>query len=156
MRKYGEELLIKPTRKSVTSLLNRVREVLGKNKAATQAQVIMSLNPILRGWAMYHRHVVAAATFSRIDHLVWTKLWRWANRRHPSKAMRWIKARYFERQGLRDWVFACATQPLELAYSPMLFRLAGLVIKRHIKVRSDANPFDPAWNEYFRRRANAY
>ena len=84
-------------RKSVTSLLKRVREVLGKNKAATQAQVIMSLNPILRGWAMYHRHVMAAATFSRIDHLVWTKLWRWAKRRHPSKAMRWIKARYFER-----------------------------------------------------------
>ena len=61
--------------------------------------------------------------------------------------MRWIKARYFERQGLRDWVFACATQPLELAYRPMLFRLAGLAIKRHIKVRSDAYPFDSAWTE---------
>jgi RNA-directed DNA polymerase len=70
--------------------------------------------------------------------------------------MRWIKARYFERQGLRDWVFACATQPLELAHRPMLFRLAGLAIKRHTKVRSDANPFDPAWTEYFQRRANAY
>jgi RNA-directed DNA polymerase len=38
----------------------------------------------------------------------------------------------------------------------MLFRLAGLAIKRHTKVRSDANPFDPAWTEYFQRRANAY
>lgn len=156
VRKYGDKLLIKPARNSVTSLLNKVREVLGKNKAATQAQVIISLNPILRGWAMYHRHVVAAATFSLIDHLVWTKLWRWAKRRHPSKPMRWIKARYFEHQGLCDWVFACATQPLELAYRPMLFRLTGLAIKRHIKVRSDANPFDPAWTEYFQRRANAY
>lgn len=100
MRKYGKKLLIKPARKSVASLLDKVREVLGKNKAATQAQVIMLLNPILRGWAMYHRHVVAAATFSRIDHLVWTKLWRWAKRRHPCKPMRWIKARYFVRQGL--------------------------------------------------------
>ena len=62
VRKYGDKLLIKPARKSVVSLLDKVREVLGKNKAATQAQVIMQLNPILRGWAMYHRHVVAAAT----------------------------------------------------------------------------------------------
>ena len=156
VRKYGDKLLIKPARKSVTSLLNKVREVLGKNKAATQAQVIMLLNPILRGWAMYHRHIVAAATFSRIDHLVWVKLWRWAKRRHPRKPMRWIKARYYERQGLRDWVFACASQPPGLAFRPLLFRLAGLAIKRHTKVRSDANPFDPAWTAYFQRRAKAH
>lgn len=156
VRKYGTKLLIKPTRKSVTSLLNKVREVLRKNKAATQAQVIMALNPILRGWSAYHRHIVAAATFSRIDHLVWIKLWGWAKRRHPNKPMRWIKARYFERQGHRDWIFACSTQPLELAYRPILFRLTGMTIKRHTKIRSDANPFDPVWNDYFKRRANAY
>jgi len=156
VRKYGDKLLIKPTRKSVASLLNKVREVLGKNKAATQAQVIMSLNPILRGWAMYHRHVVAAATFSRIDHLVWNKLWVWAKRRHPCKPIRWIKARYFVRHGLRDWVFACANRPSELAFRPTLFRLAGLPIKRHTKVCSDANPFDPVWTAYFQRRANAH
>ncbi len=119
VRKYGDKLLIKPARKSVASLLNKVREVLGKNKAATQAQVIMSLNPILRGWAMYHRHVVAAATFSRVDHLVWTKLWVWAKRRHPCKPIRWIKARYFERHGLRDWVFD------SVVMNPVRSRAAG-------------------------------
>lgn len=155
VRKYGNKLLIKPARKSVASLLDKVREVLSKNKAATQAQVIIQLNPILRGWAMYHRHAVAAATFSRIDHLVWNKLWVWAKRRHPRKPMHWIKERYFERQGLRDWVFACADRPAELAFRPVLFRLAGLPIKRHTKIRSDANPFDPAWTAYFQRRANA-
>jgi RNA-directed DNA polymerase len=155
VRKYGNKLLIKPARKSVKSLLDKVRDVLGKNKAATQAQVIVMLNPILRGWARYHRHVVSAATFSRIDHLVWTQLWVWAKRRHPNKSARWIKARYFERQGLRDWIFACASCPTELAFRPILFRLATLPIKRHTKVRSNANPFDPAWAAYFQRRSNA-
>lgn len=154
VRKYGDKLLIKPARKSVQALLNKVSEVLGKNKAATQSQVIMQLNPILRGWAMYHRHVVAAATFARIDHLVWTKLWRWAKRRHPRKNALWIKRRYFERRGLRDWIFACHVQPLDLAFRPTLFRLTGVTITRHTKVRSDANPFDPAWMPYFQRRAN--
>jgi len=87
VRKYGNKLLIKPSRKSVKALMDKVSHVMSKNKAATQAQVIMLLNPILRSWAMYHRHVVAAATFSRIDHLVWTKLWRWAKRRHPQKGV---------------------------------------------------------------------
>ncbi|MGF6735829.1 hypothetical protein OKW50_008002 [Paraburkholderia youngii] len=154
MRKYGDKLLIKPACQSVQALLNRVSEVLGKNKAATQSQVIMKLNPILRGWAMYHRHVVAAATFSRIDHLVWTKLWRWAKRRHPQKNALWIKGRYFERRGLRNWIFACHVAPPERAFRPTLFRLTTVTIKRQTKVRSDANPFDPAWTPYFQRRAN--
>lgn len=131
-----------------------MREVLGKNKAPTQAQVIMSPNPILRGWVMYHRYIVAAATFSGIDHLVWTKLWVWAKRRHPRKPIRWIKARNFERHGLRDWVFACTNRPPELAFRPMLFRLAGLPIKRHTKVRGDANPFDPTRTAYLLRPTN--
>lgn len=50
VRKYGDKLLIKPAHKSVKALLDKVREVLKKNMAATQAQVIMLLNPILRGW----------------------------------------------------------------------------------------------------------
>ncbi len=32
----------------------------------------------------------------------------------------------------------------------------NLPIKRHTKVRSDANPFDPAWTAYFQRRSNAH
>jgi RNA-directed DNA polymerase len=153
VRKYGNKLLIKPAHKSVKALMDKVSEVLGKNKAAPQAQVIMLLNPIIRGWAMYHRHVVAAATFSRIDHLVWTKLWRWAKRRHPQKHAQWVKARYFRRQGQRDWVFACRVPDSQHAEPVVLFRASTVPIKRHTKVRSDANPFDPAWADYFQRRS---
>lgn len=155
VRKYGDKLLIKPANKSVKALLEKVSDVLGKNKAATQAQVIMLLNPIIRGWAMYHRHVVAAATFSRIDHLVWIKLWSWAKRRHPHKNAQWIKARYFQRQGPRDWVFACLAPGGEQALEFELFRASTVPVKRHTKVRSDANPFDPAWTAYFQRRSHA-
>ncbi|WP_244618407.1 group II intron reverse transcriptase/maturase [Rhodoferax sediminis] len=155
VRKYGDKLLIKPARKSVKALLDKVREVLGKNKAATQAQVIMLLNPILQGWAMFHRHVVAKATFARVDHLVWAKLWRWAKRRHPGKSTRWIKARYFCHLGLHDWTFACYATSDPQARQFVLFRAATLPIRRYLKVRCDANPFDPAWATYFQRRSYA-
>lgn len=155
VRKYGDKLLIKPARKSVNALLKKVSEVLGRNKAATQAQVILLLNPIIRGWAMYHRHVVAAATFLQVDHLVWSKVWRWAKRRHPGKSAQWIKARYFQRRGLRDWVFACSAAGAMQEKAVDLFRASTVPIQRHTKVRSDANPFDPAWITYFQRRAHA-
>jgi RNA-directed DNA polymerase len=136
-----------------------LRDVLGnQTRTATQAQVIMVLNPILRGWAMYHRHVVAAATFSRIDHLMWVEAMALgqdaAIRR---KGMRWIKARYFERHGMRDWVFACATiASLSWPIRPDPLPAGSIAHQApHEGSAVDANPFDPAWSSYFEQRAHA-
>jgi RNA-directed DNA polymerase len=155
VRKYGNKLLITPSRKSVQALMRKVREILGKHKAATQSQVIQLLNPILRGWATYHRHVVAKATFDRIDHLVWRKLWHWAKRRHPRKKSSWIKARYFHRYGSRDWVFGCGKTRAPQGPQSVLYRASTLPIKRHVKVRRNANPFSPEWTAYFQSRSHA-
>ena len=155
VRKYRDKLLIKPARKSVLALLAKVRQVLRKNMSAAQELVIAQLNPILRGWATYHRHVVAAATFVKVDHLVWQMLWRWARRRHPTKRTGWIKARYFHCHGTRDWIFACPTTDEAPDWRRTLFRASTLPIQRHAKVRSEANPFDPAWASYFKHRSHA-
>ena len=29
------------------------------------------LNPVIRGWANYHRHIVATDTFRKVDHEIW-------------------------------------------------------------------------------------
>jgi hypothetical protein len=50
----------------------------------------------LRGWANYHKHVVAKKTFARVDADIWSMLWRWATRRHPQKGTQWIKEKYFQ------------------------------------------------------------
>ncbi|WP_459252351.1 group II intron maturase-specific domain-containing protein [Paraburkholderia xenovorans] len=76
------------------------------NKTAKQANLIRLLNLVLRGWANYHSHVVAKKAFDRVDHEVWSTLWRWAVRRHPKKGARWVKIKYFKTKGFRDWVFA--------------------------------------------------
>jgi RNA-directed DNA polymerase len=33
-----------------------------------------------------------------------------------------------------------------------LYQVAKTVIERHIKVRADANPYDPQYTEYFEKR----
>jgi group II intron maturase len=69
------------------------------------ADLIDQLNPKIRGWANYHRHVVSKRTFGRVDHAIFSSLWQWARRRHPNKSLRWIKPKYFDRRGNRDWSF---------------------------------------------------
>ncbi|WP_414735992.1 group II intron maturase-specific domain-containing protein [Ensifer adhaerens] len=48
----------------------------GKSSKATRASRIQKLNPVIRGWAMHHRHVVAKASFSSIDAHIWQMLWK--------------------------------------------------------------------------------
>ena len=58
IRKYSGKLLITPARKSVKALVDKVREIVNGNKAATQANLILNLNPVIRGWAMYHLSLI--------------------------------------------------------------------------------------------------
>jgi RNA-directed DNA polymerase len=155
VRKYSGKLLIKPATKSVKALLVKVREIVKGNLSATQAALIQQLNPVIRGWAMYHRHVVAKARFSSVDSQIWQLLWKWAVRRHPMKGARWVRTRYFHADGNRTWVFA-AKNPVGSSTSRLrLFCAATISIVRHVKIRGPANPFDPAWATYFTRRRTA-
>jgi RNA-directed DNA polymerase len=52
--------------------------------------LIKKLNEALRGWANYHRHVVASKAFSRIDTYVFEQLRRMLRRRHSQKSVNWL------------------------------------------------------------------
>jgi hypothetical protein len=67
IRKYGRKLLIMPAQKNVQAALTKIRGIIEKNKSATQENLINQLNPVIRGWADYHRHCVAKRAFARMD-----------------------------------------------------------------------------------------
>jgi RNA-directed DNA polymerase len=154
VRRYGRKLLIKPSAKSVKTFLTKVREIIRQHRSATQEALIGQLNPVIRGWANYHRHAVAKAIFIKIDHLIWRTLWRWAVRRHPNKGKRWIHSRYFHTVNGRRHVFGVNVENPEKKknYFFDLFRAATVPIKRHVKVQSSANPYDPDCAQYFSKR----
>jgi RNA-directed DNA polymerase len=110
IRKYSGKLLMKPSKANAKAHIGKIREVIKANRPAKQTDLIKQLNPVLRGWANYHSHVVAKKTFTRIDSNVWSMLWRWAVRRHPNKGARWVKERYFKTRGTRTWVFAATEE----------------------------------------------
>jgi RNA-directed DNA polymerase len=90
LRKYNGKLLITPSQKSVQAFLEGIRKVVKANKQATAGNLIAQLNPKIRGWANYHRHVVSKETFAKVDHAIFLTLWQWAKRRHPHKPHTWM------------------------------------------------------------------
>jgi RNA-directed DNA polymerase len=153
IRKYGGKLLIKPAKKNVQAFLRKIRLIIKENRTAKQENVIRLLNPVIRGWANYHQNQVAKQTFSEVDHAIWVKLWQWACRRHPNKPRRWVKDRYFKSEGLRNWVFGTKIKTEDgAAIMVKLVNASDTPIRRHIKIKAEAHPFNPAWEEYFENR----
>jgi len=154
VRRYPNgKLLIKPSKKSVKRFLAGIRETIKAALGKSAADLIKELNPKIRGWANYHRHVVSKRMFNRVDHSIFYKLWQWARRRHPNKDPRWLKQKYFERHRGRDWFFFGETWDEEGQPTKVRMLLASRIpIKRHVKVRSEANPYDPAYETYFEKR----
>jgi len=148
-RKYSGKLLIKPSKKNAQTFYRKVKEVISANKTAKQESLILLLNPMLRGWANYHSHVVAKAMFSRMEHLVFRALWRWSRRRHSRKSLQWIRKKYFPPCGERNWVFATTvTKDDGRKVRVALHSLSATRIRRHKKIKGSFNPYDPAYELY--------
>lgn len=155
VRKYSGKLLIKPAKKNVKAFFQKVREIVKGHKTATQLKVIRELNPVIRGWANYHRHVVAKKAFHTMDHRIWQLLWRWAKRRHPNKGRCWIKAKYFKQTDKQRWAFQVITKDRMFngqRVTTALLKASDTPIRRHVKIKAEVNPFDPQWETYFEER----
>jgi RNA-directed DNA polymerase len=153
VRKYEGKFLIKPAPKNVKAFLQKVRTTIKTHKQVCAGELIELLNPMIRGWATYHRHQVSKQTFNKVDRAIYQALWRWARRRHPNKSKRWIREKYFQTRQDRNWVFAGEVlRPDGSIQQCWLFSAAHLPIKRHTKIRAEANPYDPQWETYFEER----
>ncbi len=152
-RKHGNRLHITPSREGVQSLIRKVGEVIRKHVSFPMEALVGKLNPILRGWANYHRHVVSSGAFSRVDTYVFEQLWRMVRRRHQNKSKGWLFKKYWSASG-RKHVFSFVSKYKNKARILQVIRVSAIGIKRHIKIKADANPYDPKYGDYFWRRRN--
>ncbi|BAM06997.1 group II intron maturase-specific domain-containing protein [Leptospirillum ferrooxidans] len=126
--------------------MDKVRNILKFAQSKNQTWLIQTLNPVIRGWANYYRHIVAKTTFGKIDDILWSLLWTWLKRRHPEKGRRWIDHQYFQRRGLRNLGFTLPKGRLELVEG---FKTP---IRRHVKIKGQAHPSNPKWTDYLNER----
>ena len=52
----------------------------------------------------------------------------------------------------RDWIFGFKYKDCEKGAIFTLMKLADIPIRRHVKVKCEANPYDPTWDAYFLKR----
>jgi RNA-directed DNA polymerase len=151
LRKYKSKLLIKPSKTNVLLFLKNIRTLIRKKATTTVNELIKMMNPKLRGWANYYSHCVAKRTLSYVSHQIFQTLWRWAVRRHPTKGKRWVAHKYFlNRKG--QWQFHGWQKIANMDSQFNLVQIAGTPIKRHVKIRSSATPYNPEFAEYFYKR----
>ena len=158
VRRYPNgKLLIKPSKKNLKTFLDGIRQTIRHARGMSAADLIDLLNPKIRGWANYHRHVVSSRIFSSVDRSIFYNLWQWARGRHQKKTSHWLKKKYFEKRGTRDWCFfgeTCDDQGQ--LHKAWLYHARSTPIRRHVKVKGEANPYDPAFETYFEEREGSY
>ncbi len=153
LRKFNGKLITTPSHKKVTQFREKLKIFLKESQNLPFDVMLRKLNSKLRGWAFSNRLVVAKRLFSSLDNEIYYLLSRWLRHRHRNKTKAWIKSQYSSRvegrnnigtfvlnkQGKRQWIG--------------LFRMADVPIRYHVKIRGEANPYDPAYREYFKDRA---
>ena len=131
----GFKTLIKPSKGAIKQHNQEVRELVREHQDAPQEALIGKLNPVITGWANYHRTGVAKAEFSRCDSQLYGKLRAWARRRHPNKTPGWIAGKYWAVDKGEGWTFKAQE-------GHVLKKHAATPIVRHVKVRGIASPYD--------------
>jgi RNA-directed DNA polymerase len=155
VRGYDGKLLIRPSKAAVKRVRERLTAEVLSLRGGNASAVIARLNPIIRGWASYYRHVCASDAFRTLDDHVWRLTYKWAKHTHPKKPKRWITSRYFgqfNKSRRAKWVFGDHTSG---AY---LIKFSWTAIVRHPLVKGTSSPDNPALASYWgnrRRRSSA-
>lgn len=145
----GYKLLITPSDESVRRLKERIRAIWQDLHGKPVAQVIATLNPIIRGWANYHRRHVASRTFAALDSFMFRREVRYARYAHPRKNKAWRTRRYWGTLNAKrhdTWVFG------DTRTGAYLLKFAWFPIERHTMVKSTASPDDAALQDYWEAR----
>ena len=150
VRKFNTQLIVQPSKAAAKSIVEKLGTLLRQSRSIPYAVLLGKLNRLLRGWGNYHRFTCSSRVFSRVDYYLLQGIWRWIKRQHKGKRLRKHLSKYFAK-GL--WTHsAWTTDAKGSAKLIQLVRLTALGLRRHIKVRGAANPYDPQYSDYFRMR----
>ncbi len=131
----GFKTIITPSKEAIQGQVRKLGTICKKCQAASQERLIRQLNPVIRGWSTYYRTVVSKVVFNHCDHAVYEMTRSWAKRRHPYKNGYWVKDRYWKTDETRKWIFRDQE-------GPCLRKHSDTAIRRHVKVKGNASPYD--------------
>jgi RNA-directed DNA polymerase len=150
LRKFGTQLIVQPSKAAAKSIRQKLGTLLRQSRSVAYDVLLRKLNRLLRGWGNYHRFTSSTRVFGEIDYYLLQGIWRWIKRQHKGKRLRKHLAKYFAKG---FWTHsAWTTDRAGTSRLIELVRLTALGLRRHIKVRGKANPYEPQYADYFRLR----
>ena len=150
----GYKLCIKPSKKAVLGKVKELREKWLALRGHSLKAVLWKLNPIIRGWANYHRTSVASRLFNKLDNWMFRRALRYTKHTHPEKSWKWVRKRYWgqwNKERDDNWVFG------DKRSGKYLLKFSWFKIERHELVRGTSSPDDPDLRDYWweRQKVNA-
>ncbi|AAU28136.1 TPA: group II intron reverse transcriptase/maturase [Legionella pneumophila] len=154
VRKYKGKFLTTPSKDSIKSVQMKIKETVKKGYGWKGSELISALNPIIKGWANYHRKVVSKATFSELDNYIYQETFRWTMRKFSGHNRYKAMDRYFRNRSLtRRWIFSDVVKAKDGTKKYVCInKMMDIKIQRHVKIRSSANPYLPEYVKYFEDR----
>ncbi len=139
--------IIRASKNSIATHYEPRAAIRRKGQGRTVDQIILALNPKRTGWTPYFHKVNSAATFHRLDHLLWGKILRWAKRRHAQTSAKWVGAQYVQPRGGRKYNVIGEKRTLRgHVKTPSA---------RQRRLRKGVSPSDGTWS-YWGTRPGAY
>ncbi|WP_034936597.1 group II intron reverse transcriptase/maturase [Gloeocapsa sp. PCC 73106] len=148
--KLGFKTIIKPSKQKIKTHIKKLGEVIRAHKSIPQIALIKKLNPIIKGWSNYYSSVCSKEEFSYCDHILYQQLKRWAKRRHPKKSKTWAANKYWHIEGKRKWAFGVRNKESKNFFGLIEHNKTPIV--EHVKVKSDASPFNGELTYWSSRR----
>jgi len=145
----NRKVLIKPSKDSIKAVIAKLKGIIIKHRGNQSAVLIRNLNPVITGWANFHRHACSKKVFFKLDRILWRNIWNWARRRHNNLGYRKIVSLLFMTIGNRKWQFF---GKFHKGKTILLRMFALFKIKRHKLIAGNANPFLPEWDAYLSNR----
>ena len=147
--KYGYKLLIKPSKESILKIRKRLRKEWKDLHAANAKDIVIRLNPIIRGWANYFRVKVASRTFSSLDRFMYRRAYQYAKRKHSNKTGKWLFNKYWNnpiKDRKNKWIFG------DKESKSLLLCFHWFTHKNHTLVKGNYSLDDPSLKDYWRKR----
>ncbi|MGG0465420.1 group II intron reverse transcriptase/maturase [Priestia aryabhattai] len=145
----GNKLLIKPSKDSIRKAKSKIKDTFAVMRGRPIKEIIHVLNPIIRGYGQYWKHVVSKKTFGYMDNYVFLKIRKHLRQLHPRKSWKWINKRYFKKPrhgGNNKWILTCPLTNIQL------LKMSWIKIERHVMVAYKNSPDDPNLKEYWEKR----
>lgn len=100
-------LYVYPSKLEIQSFKNKIKETIKSNLNVSPSRLVNILNPIIRNWGNYFG-IGTLRIFSRLDHYIWYRIWRYLRRKYKKVSTKNLVSRYF--QGVqtpsgRTWQF---------------------------------------------------